>query len=494
VNGVQGFSASVDGGAGVAGASTTLTGTGVGVFGGAKSDGTAYGVSGHIFSLTGAGAGVAGQSDSSIGVGVRGYAPAVSGANYGVQGISESSTGVGVFGLANSASGFNVGILGITNSATGTAGVFKNAADGQILSGRNSSSQVFSVSGTGAVTATSFSGSGAGLTGVTAATATDATQLGGVAAANYARVDVGNSFVSAQTFFPASSSTGVTITQTGTGTGLDVETVSSTSPALFAHSSATSGFPTGVWGQSDAPSGIGVRGTGTAATGGGIGVYGESSALSGVGVWAQPTHPTGNTAGVFATNPSSAGTGVWGRVTDSTGGSTVGVEGDTFSANGIAGKFVSGNSAGKILSGRDSSSEVFAVNGTGNISTYNGNATAGNGVASVHGSFSAAVGALTPVNTTILFTPSGATGGLYRATCYMVNTASGTGPNAIATIHWTDDSGNSQNGICSTFVTTNLGDYVSGSVVVQWGAGLITFSVTSNASAYKIYISLEKLI
>jgi hypothetical protein len=75
----------------------------------------------------------------------------------------------------------------------------------------------------------------------------------------------------------------------------------------------------------------------------------------------------------------------------------------------------------------------------------------------------------------------------------MVNTAGGTGPVGVATIHWTDDSGFAQSGTCATFVTTNFGDYVSGSVVVQ-SAGAITFSVTANAATYKIYISLEKLI
>ncbi|MCU1311214.1 MAG: hypothetical protein JWO20_2339 [Candidatus Angelobacter sp.] len=436
-------------------------------------------IRGTSFSTTGNSVGMQGiASASTAGVGVAGTGQAG-----GAQGVATSSTGFGVKGFSSSATGATVGVLGLVSSPSGIAGTFNNTGGGQILSGQNNSVEKFSVSGTGngtfsgSVTATNFIG-----------------QLGGVASSNYARLDTGNSFASTQTFLPASSSTGVAITQTGTGTGLDVETGSSTLPALFAHSSATSGFPTGVWGQSDAPSGIGVRGTGTAATGGGIGVYGESSALSGVGVWGQPTHPTGNTVGVYGINPSSGGTGIWGRVTDTTGGSTVGVEGDVFSANGIAGKFVSNNSSGKIISGRDSISEVFAVNGTGNISAYNGNPTAGNGVASVHGSFSSAVGALTPVNTTTLFTPSGATGGgLYRATCYMVNTASATGPNGIATIHWTDDSGTAQSGICSTFVTTTLGDYVTGSVMVQ-SAGAITFSVTANAATYKIYISLEKLI
>jgi hypothetical protein len=53
----------------------------------------------------------------------------------------------------------------------------------------------------GTVTATSFVGVGSGLTGVnaaTAATASNATELGGVAAGNYARLDIGNSFTGNQ--------------------------------------------------------------------------------------------------------------------------------------------------------------------------------------------------------------------------------------------------------------------------------------------------------
>ncbi|MGD0922773.1 MAG: hypothetical protein ABSA70_13550, partial [Terriglobia bacterium] len=68
----------------------------------------------------------------------------------------------------------------------------------------------------GSVTAASFTGNGAGLTGVNAAAATNALSLGGITAANYARLDIGNSFAGSQVI-----SGGVTATMfLGNGSGL----------------------------------------------------------------------------------------------------------------------------------------------------------------------------------------------------------------------------------------------------------------------------------
>src|SRR5262249_44499060 len=54
--------------------------------------------------------------------------------------------GTGVFGLSSATTGSGVGVVGEAGSASGIAGVFRNAADGKLLSGRDSAGrEVFSV-------------------------------------------------------------------------------------------------------------------------------------------------------------------------------------------------------------------------------------------------------------------------------------------------------------------------------------------------------------
>ena len=154
-------------GYGVYGSATDTTSANYGVYGNSASV-NGYGVYG-----SGAGTGVYGTSAGSNGWGVYGMATSTTGSNYGVFGSSTSSSGVGVYGA-----GSGTGVNGTSISSGGTAGVFNNAAGGKILSGLSSGSQVFSVDGTGKVTATSFSGNGAGLTGVTVSVSHDSSLTG----------------------------------------------------------------------------------------------------------------------------------------------------------------------------------------------------------------------------------------------------------------------------------------------------------------------------
>ncbi|MEO6119305.1 MAG: hypothetical protein ABIP12_01340 [Terriglobales bacterium] len=88
-----------------------------------------------------------------------------------------------------------IGLYAAAAHSTGIAAVLDHraAGGGQLLSGRNDGTEVITmttagnITAAGSVTATSFSGSGAGLTGITAA---NSTSLGGVAAVNFARLDV----------------------------------------------------------------------------------------------------------------------------------------------------------------------------------------------------------------------------------------------------------------------------------------------------------------
>ena len=63
--------------------------------------------------------------------------------------------------------GATTGVSGYVASSSGTAGVFNNAAGGNIISGQNNGVQKFSVDGSGNVNAARyFTGNGSGLTGI----------------------------------------------------------------------------------------------------------------------------------------------------------------------------------------------------------------------------------------------------------------------------------------------------------------------------------------
>src|SRR5271157_495999 len=122
---------------------------------------------------TGTGAGV---SSSAPNEALVGTATAASGQSYGLYGIANGTGGIAVKGLANSPKGATNGVNGEVSSPAGIAGVFNNDAGGQILSGQNNGIEEFSVDGSGNVKAAgtftgtsftgSFTGSGAGLTGI----------------------------------------------------------------------------------------------------------------------------------------------------------------------------------------------------------------------------------------------------------------------------------------------------------------------------------------
>jgi len=203
-------------GAGVFGESTSTTGAGYGVRGLSVS-GAGGGVLGVNTSPTGVTYGVMGITDSADGAALAARARATTGGALGVQAITYSPNSTAVFAQAAAASGPTTGVLARVNSGSGTALVADNARGGKILSARVGDVEKLSVSGngnvvaSGNVTASSFSGSGAGLTGVAAltaasaanatnaATAANANKLGGVPAASYARRDATNTFNGNQT-------------------------------------------------------------------------------------------------------------------------------------------------------------------------------------------------------------------------------------------------------------------------------------------------------
>ena len=105
------------------------------------------------------------------------------GSTIAVTGTNPSTSGTGVEGLATAASGTTMGVLGQSASASGIAGVFNNTAAGQILSGKNNGTQVFSVNGAGLMSANGGVTLPVSGTGITFPDGTKQTTAGGAAGA-----------------------------------------------------------------------------------------------------------------------------------------------------------------------------------------------------------------------------------------------------------------------------------------------------------------------
>ena len=174
--------------------------------------------------------------------------------------------------------------------------------------------------GTAQQTASNFNISGSGIiggnltvNGTLNATASNALQLGGLAAnqyvltgdarlsdaraptsgsANYIQNTTsqqpssnftisGNGFI--QGFLVANS--GVTGRKNSDGAGVYGGTTNSSGSGVAGYASASTGATNGVWGISDSTSGKGVYGSATASTGAAYGVYGISNSTQGVGVY-----------------------------------------------------------------------------------------------------------------------------------------------------------------------------------------------------------------
>jgi hypothetical protein len=120
-------------------------------------DPSAVTISGVRTSPTGGGTAITGLSLSPEATAVAGISWPADGMG-GLGGSFESTGvgGVGLVGFANSTTGTGHGANIVTNSPDGIAGWFKNQGDGQILSGLNSTDEVFRVDGNGMVWATGY--------------------------------------------------------------------------------------------------------------------------------------------------------------------------------------------------------------------------------------------------------------------------------------------------------------------------------------------------
>ena len=329
-------------------------------------------------------------------------------------------------GVVEKLGGF-VNIRGSSGNTSGTSAAVNhyldiNLSNGNVGLGNQSPSQRLDVVGngnfSGSVTAASFSGSGAGLSGVS--------QLGTGAS------PVNNSFFGAETF-SADTNPGpaVSITQTnGGGRGLDVTgtttgqlvlvtqsgfgkalqvnhdganatamVVQATDPttstisllgnnesnsgtAIWGSANNTSGNTVGVRGEAFSPTGIAVLGLGQASSGSATGVVGQSNnSQAGIGV-----RGSAISTGVSGAASGTSGVGVSGSASD-TFGATIGVLGTVNSASGAAGVF-NNLQNGSIIVAQRNSINKFVLDGDGNVATFGiGNITATGNVSGVNGNF-----------------------------------------------------------------------------------------------------------
>jgi len=176
----------------------------------------------------------------------------------------------------------------------------------------------------GTVTATSFSGRGAGLSGV------NATDLGGHSASSYAQLVASNNFTGQQTM---------------TGT--------IPSGVLQVTNTSLSGLAPAIVGTTDSPDAFAIKGVVTAVAGNLAGVYGTTASSTGFGMYGQSPN-----VGVYG---SSTGSSILGAVHGE-----AGVWGDTGAANGSTYTGVlgtaDGNFAGYFTNNSQAAATLAAVN------------------------------------------------------------------------------------------------------------------------------------
>ena len=137
---------------------------------------------------------------------------------------------------------------------------------------------------------------------------------------------------------------------------------------IFGRNTATSGFTTGVRGESTSTDGTGVFGFAPASSGSTFGVFGETASTAGRGVFGKASALSGSAEGVLGESVSTSGIGVFG-IAPALSGSTIGVRGESLSPDGrgMSGlaPALSGGSSGVV--GETGSPAGFGVFSFGNF-------------------------------------------------------------------------------------------------------------------------------
>ena len=267
------------------------------------------------------------------------------------------------------------GVLAGTDlTGGGTSGVVTLNLDTTKVPALAASSNIF----TGSITASSFTGNGAGLTGVSAS---------GLAAGTYSNA---YTFSNAANSFTAAS---VTAGSVSASNGVVGTSASSTGQGVYGNNTATTGDAYGVLGTSASSSGTGVFGLDSSGMGvygtGVFGVWGNGESAGAYGYNAANgsygelgASANGIAAGVYGSGPSGSGVGVYGTgltgvAGNSTSGTGYGVYGSAIgNGMGVWGTNNTTTAYGVGVYGSSSSSTGFAGFFEGNV-TVTGALTSG---------------------------------------------------------------------------------------------------------------------
>jgi hypothetical protein len=192
--------------------------------------------------------------------------------------------------------GSGVGLTGGPITSSGTLSI--DATKVPLLAAANTFTANQTVNGT--VTATSFSGSGAGLTHVKAA---NSEELGGLIPSNYARLFTANTFNGDQIMYSTSHAAVLQVMNyenSGKGPAIVGTTDSNAAAGIKGIVAATSGTEAGVVGQTSSPQGSGVLGQSS-----NVGVHGISAGASATGA-------RDGDAGIWGDTGGAAGDGYYG--------------------------------------------------------------------------------------------------------------------------------------------------------------------------------------
>ena len=256
-----------------------------------------------------------------------------------------------------------------------------------------------------------FTGPGAGLTGLNASNITLGTLTDLRLSSNVALLNTAQTFSAAKTFGVAPAFTAVgspfSVAATGLVTNLNADLLdglnssafltgipnpltlsgsSGLSPIISGTNTNTSGISVlgsatatigvnyGVIGRSDSVSGRGVLGNATASTGAAYGVFGQSESTSGTGVRGNATAFTGTTYGVYGQSNSLSGYGVYGTSADN-----VGVFGAATSTTGVnyGGRFESDSTSGRGVFGVATATSGFTQGVGGQSESPSGRGVSG---------------------------------------------------------------------------------------------------------------------
>jgi len=278
-----------------------------------------------------------------------------------------------------------------TNLSTGTLTDLRLSSNVALLNNAQTFTGAKTLSNAANLFTGTFTGPGAGLTGLNASNIASGTLTDLRLSSNVALLSTAQTFTGAKTFStaPLFTAAGAPFSVTGTGviTNLNADLLDGLNSSAFLQSvpnpltlSGSSVFFPIIGGTATGTTGIGVLGSATATIGVNYGVIGRSDSISGRGVFGNATANLGTAYGVYGRSDSTTGYGVYGLanavtginygvygISDSPSGYGVyGTSADNVGVFGVATATTGSNFGGRFES---ASTSGFGVRGNSNASS-----------------------------------------------------------------------------------------------------------------------------